>query len=205
MSSRSCFSTKRCCPLLRYSTSTSSEVTSSISFMLRSNGMVSSSTPWSILQICIKFRSNLGPSFNNNYTVGIWIPYQSGIQMVKKSLDSKWSGFFNAIWIPDSLTIWISEKWLLSCFLILFRSYVLWRIGCMTDGLNYYLLVCYPGHGLNNKLLSGIWIANKYNFIIQMFLFFRCSNIKIPTVFDVRQKTSRIHTFSRCDMCTYLM
>ena len=60
ISSRSCFSTKRCCPLLRYSTSTSSEVTSSISFMLRSNGIVSSSTPWSILQKFLTFDQNLG-------------------------------------------------------------------------------------------------------------------------------------------------
>ena len=54
-----------------------------------------------------------------------------------------------------------------------------WLIGCVTDGLNNKLLVCYLGHGLNNELLPGIWIANKWKFIIQMFA------LQIPTVIRV--------------------
>ena len=30
------------------------------------------------------------------------------------------------------------------------------------------------GHGLKNELFPGIWITNKWKFVIQMFLLFRC-------------------------------
>ena len=47
-------------------------------------------------------------------------------------------------------------------------------------GLNNELLVPYSGHGLTNKLLSGIWIVNKRKFVIQMFPLYRCSLFRSP-------------------------
>ena len=62
----------------------------------------------------------------------------------------------------------------------LFRSKGVWLIGCVTDGLNNKLLVRYSCHVLNNKLLVGIWIANKKKFAIKMFPLFRCSLFRSP-------------------------
>ena len=50
-------------------------------------------------------------------------------------------------------------------------------------GLNTELLVRYSGHGLNNQLLAGIWIANKWKFVIQIFPLFRCSLFRSPLYF----------------------
>ena len=47
-------------------------------------------------------------------------------------------------------------------------------------GLNSKLLVQYSGHCLNNELFPGIWIANKWKFVIQMFLLFRCLLFRFP-------------------------
>ena len=41
------------------------------------------------------------------------------------------------------------------------------------------LLVWYSGHGLNNKLLPGIWIANKWKIAIHMFA------VQIPTLYYI--------------------
>ena len=60
---------------------------------------------------------------------------------------------------------------------LVFRSQGVWLIGCVTNGLNNQLLVSYSDHGFNNELLPGNWIANKWKFVIQIFV------ILIPIVF----------------------
>ena len=66
----------------------------------------------------------------------------------------------------------------------------------MTDGLKNELLARYSGHGLNNEPLAGIWIANKWKLVIQIFV------IQIPTVQivlsmkDVKVKTKGLSDFN---------
>ena len=56
------------------------------------------------------------------------------------------------------------------------KQLINWMVHYSGHGLNTTLIVCYIGHDLNNELLPGIWIANKWKLVIQMF------TIQMPTV-----------------------
>ena len=106
------------------------------------------------------YTSSKGSSFLHT-TVGIWIPKKFSIQIVKKEAGCQLVQFSNAIWIQDSRTIWIPDKWTPPCFLFYWSD--IQMVGLVQNSLPIDRPFQY----------QTIWNPNSKKSGIQMFLIFR--------------------------------